>query len=103
VWELVRRLNRHVEQSAPWELAKDEARAEDLDRVLFELADGLRAVAVALAGFVPETSQRVLAALGQPEDVSWGLVAAGKTVASEGIEPAPPLFPRVDPPTAAAA
>ncbi len=103
VWELVRGLNRHVEQTAPWELAKDEARAEDLDRVLFDLADGLRAVAVALASFVPETSQRILAALGQSDDVSWELVAAGRTVAGEGIEPAPPLFPRVDPPTAAAA
>ena len=103
VWELVRRLNRHVEQTAPWELAKDDARAEELDRVLFELVDGLRAVAVALAGFMPETSGRILIALGQPADVGWELVGAGRTVASEGIEPAPPLFPRVDPPTAAAA
>jgi methionyl-tRNA synthetase len=103
VWELVRRLNRHVEQSAPWEIAKDAARAEELDRVLFELADGLRAVAVALAAFVPETSARVLEALGQSADVSWELAASGRTSAVEGIEPAPPLFPRVDPPTAEAA
>ena len=103
VWELVRRLNRHVEQTAPWELAKDPARAEDLDRVLFELVDGLRAVAVALAAYVPETSERVLAALGQPSDVSWDLAASGRTAALQGIEPAPPLFPRVDPPTAEAA
>lgn len=103
LWELVRRLNRHVEQNAPWELAKDDARADELDRVLYELADGLRAVAVALAAFVPETAQRVLAALGQPGDVAWELAAAGRAVDAEGIEPAPPLFPRVDPPTAAAA
>jgi methionyl-tRNA synthetase len=103
VWELVRRLNRHVEQTAPWELAKDDTRAEDLDRVLFELADGLRVAAVALAGFVPETSERVLTALGQSTDVSWDLAASGRTEALEGIEPAPPLFPRVDPPTAEAA
>ena len=55
-------LNRHVEQTAPWELAKDEPRADELDRVLYELADGLRAVAVALAAFVPETAERILAA-----------------------------------------
>jgi methionyl-tRNA synthetase len=103
VWELVRRLNRHVEQTAPWELAKDPARAEELDRVLFELVDGLRAVAVALAAFVPDTSERVLAALGQPPDISWDLAVSGRTAALEGIEPAPPLFPRVDPPTAEAA
>ncbi|MGH3024748.1 MAG: methionine--tRNA ligase [Gaiellaceae bacterium] len=103
VWELVRALNRHVEQNAPWELAKDEGRAGDLDRVLYELADGLRAVAVALAAYVPETSERILIALGQSADsVRWEDVAAGRTVEADGIAPAPPLFPRVDTPTAAA-
>jgi methionyl-tRNA synthetase len=101
VWELVRSLNRHVERAAPWELAKDDARAGDLDRVLYELADGLRAVAIALAAFVPETSDRILGALGQPPDLAWENVAAGRTVAADGIEPAVPLFPRVDAPTAA--
>ena len=102
VWELVRRLNRHVEQAAPWELAKDETRADELDRVLYELADGLRAVAVALAAFVPDTSERILAALGQPIDLAWDGVAAGRAAAADGIDPAPPLFPRVDAPIQAA-
>jgi methionyl-tRNA synthetase len=102
IWELVRRLNRHVEQNAPWELAREPARAGDLDRVLYELADGLRAVAVALAAFVPETSERILRALRQPADLAWDLVAAGRASEAEGIEPAPPLFPRMDAPSAAA-
>jgi methionyl-tRNA synthetase len=102
VWELVRRLNRHVERNAPWELAKDPARAGELDRVLFELADGLRAAAIALAAFVPDTSERILAALRQPVGLAWDDVAAGRTEEVVGIEPAPPLFPRVDAPTAAA-
>ena len=55
IWEVVRRLNRYVEETAPWQLAKDEARAAELDRVLYDLADGLRAVAVALAPYLPET------------------------------------------------
>lgn len=102
IWELVRTLNRHVEQAAPWELAKDEAHSVELDRVLYELVGGLRAVAVVLAAFVPETSARILAALGQPPGVSWEEAAVGRVVAAQGIEPAPPLFPRVDAPTAAA-
>jgi methionyl-tRNA synthetase len=102
IWELVRRLNRHVEQNAPWELAREPARAGDLDRVLYELADGLRAVAVALAAFVPETSERILSALRQRADLAWDLVAAGLACEAEGIEPAPPLFPRMDAPSAAA-
>jgi methionyl-tRNA synthetase len=102
IWELIRRLNRHVEQTSPWELAKDEARAAELDRVLFDLADGLRGVAVALGAFLPETSRQILARLGQGDDVAWTEVAAGKTAPAEGIEAAPPLFPRVDPSAAAA-
>jgi methionyl-tRNA synthetase len=95
-WELVRRLNRHVEQTAPWELAKDDARAGELDRVLYDLVDGLRAIAIALHAYVPDTAERILAALGQPADLSWERVEAGATVAAEGIEPATPLFPRVE-------
>ncbi len=101
VWELVRSLNRHVEQSAPWELAKDESRAAELDRVLYELGDGLRAVAVAVASFVPDASERILSALGQPLELGWERVAAGRFVETDAIEPAPPLFPRVDAPTPA--
>jgi methionyl-tRNA synthetase len=103
VWDLVRRLNRHVEHSAPWELAKDDARSSDLDRVLYELGDGLRAVAVALAAYVPTASAQILAALRQPAELAWDTIAAGATLAVEGIEAAEPLFPRVEAPRPAAA
>jgi methionyl-tRNA synthetase len=101
-WELVRALNRHVERTKPWELAKDESRGEELDRVLYELADGLRAVAIALSAYLPDTSARILTALRQPDDLSWDQVAPGRAVAADGIEAAEPLFPRVDLPAAAA-
>jgi methionyl-tRNA synthetase len=101
IWEYVRGLNRHVEQTKPWELAKDESRAAELDRVLYELVDGLRVTAVALAAYVPETSERILEALRQPVDLSWQNVAAGRTAATRGIEAAAPLFPRIDAPATA--
>jgi methionyl-tRNA synthetase len=100
IWEVVRALNREVETTAPWLLAKDEARAEDLDRVLYDLVDGLRAIAVALSAYVPETAAALLAALGQPAAVDWSLVAYGLTGETTGIEAAPPLFPRLDEPSA---
>jgi methionyl-tRNA synthetase len=96
VWKEVRLLNALVEQQRPWELAKDEGRAAELDATLYALADGLRAVAVVLSSYLPETAPRILAALGQPENLSWENVAPGKTAAAAGIEPASPLFPRVD-------
>jgi methionyl-tRNA synthetase len=102
IWEVVRALNRHVEATAPWQLAKDDARAGELDRVLYDLVDGLRVVAVALASYLPDTAQRILASLGQPFLVDWDEVAYGRTRPVEALEPAAPLFPRVDEPTLAA-
>jgi methionyl-tRNA synthetase len=102
IWEVVRALNRHVEATAPWQLAKDDGRAAELDRVLYDLADGLRAVSVALASYLPETSPRILAALGQSSSLDWAEVAYGRATAAVEIEPAAPLFPRVDEPAPAA-
>jgi methionyl-tRNA synthetase len=101
VWELVRRLNRFVEERRPWELAKDEARTAELDAVLYSLADGVRAAAVALAAYLPETAPRILSALGQAGDVAWDNVAPTRTAAVGGIEPAAPLFPRIEVPAPA--
>jgi methionyl-tRNA synthetase len=64
IWERVRRLNRYVEEQAPWQLAKDDARADELDRVLGTLVEGLRVVAVLLWPYLPASSERLLDALG---------------------------------------
>ena len=101
IWAVVRRLNAYVEETKPWELAKDDADLSKLDGVLFDLADGLRCLAVALAAFVPRTSASILDALGQADDLGWEKVAPGLTAAASGIEPAVPLFPRIDAPAAA--
>jgi methionyl-tRNA synthetase len=102
IWDSVRSLNKFVTDTKPWELAKDEANVEELDRVLYALGDGLRAVAVALHAYLPETTPQILRALAQPEDFDWSRLAVGQTVEGEGIEPAPPLFPRIEAPAAAA-
>ena len=103
IWQLVRWLNRYVTDRAPWEVAKDEARARELDAILYDLADGLRVVAIALASYLPETAPRILEALGQPVDLSWVNVDYGRLVAADAVVGAAPLFPRVDAPTPAGA
>lgn len=96
IWALVRELNRHVTENAPWTLAKDEANADALDQVLHDLADGLRAAAVALWAYLPETAPQILEALGQPARFDWELVAADRVEAGAKIAPAAPLFPRIE-------
>ena len=102
IWQVIRSLNRYVEERAPWQLAKDDSQREELDRTLYDLADGLRAVAIALGAFLPETAGRILASLGQPADLGWERVAYGQAAAVDGIEAAKPLFPRVELETAVA-
>src|SRR3954468_9680363 len=77
IWELVRRLNRYVEESRPWEIAKDEARADELGGVLYDLVDGLRAAAIALSPYLPTTAPQIVAALRQPAHLGWENVAPG--------------------------
>jgi methionyl-tRNA synthetase len=102
IWQVVRRLNQYVEETAPWQLAKDDARADELTGVLYNLADGLTAIAVAVWPYLPESAPQILDALRQPsDDLSLDRIRRGTAVATQGIEAAPPLFPRVELPAAA--
>jgi methionyl-tRNA synthetase len=92
IWRRVRRLNRYVEEQAPWQLAKDESRAADLDRVLATLAEGLRAVGVLLAPWLPESSAKLLDALGTPDLSLAGAPLDGRRV--ERVTALEPLFPK---------
>lgn len=74
IWRRVRRLNRYVEERAPWKLAREEAQAGELDQVLATLAEGLRVLAVLLWPYLPESSERLLGALGGGGDL--GLAGA---------------------------
>jgi methionyl-tRNA synthetase len=92
IWERVRRLNRYVEEQAPWQLAKDDARAEELDRVLGTLVEGLRVVAVLLWPYLPASSERLLDALGAGDLALAGAAfGAGSITRVEKIES---LFPK---------
>jgi len=92
-WRLVRRLNRYVEETRPWELAKDEADPERLDEVLYNLAEGLRATTVMLHPYLPQSSERLLAALGED---SLELAEFGSRPGGRGAERVPPLFPKIE-------
>jgi methionyl-tRNA synthetase len=92
VWQRVRRLNRYVEEQAPWVLAKDEARTGELDRVLGTLVEGLRVVSVLLHPYLPASTAKLLQALGAPDVTLAGArLGAGAVGRVAQIEP---LFPK---------
>ncbi len=97
IWGLVTRANLYVEQTKPFNLAKDPAQAKRLDEVLYNLAETCRVLAVLLWPFLPGTAVKIYAQLGltgTPDKLpaaTWGGLVAGHKIG----EPAP-LFPRKD-------
>ena len=90
-------LNLYVNDTQPWSLAK---RGEDrrLDAVLYHAVEGLRHLAILGYAFLPETSQAILTALGEPAgtvpawtDLHWGGLPAGRQTSAP-----PVLFPKLD-------
>ncbi|MGH2969053.1 MAG: methionine--tRNA ligase [Solirubrobacteraceae bacterium] len=106
IWQRVRRLNRYVEEQAPWQLAKDPESAGELDATLRSLAEGLRVVTVLLWAYMPTTARTLLAALGQMDEGDGPLHETGVTAletagarygAAPGgnrVERIAPLFPK---------
>jgi methionyl-tRNA synthetase len=93
IWQRVRRLNRYVEERAPWKLAKDETKADELDVTLRSLAEGLRVVTVLLLPYIPESAEKLLAALGAP-DTDIDRAQLGAHPGGQAVEKLPPLFPK---------
>jgi methionyl-tRNA synthetase len=101
IWSRVRRLNRFVEEEAPWKLAKDEESSTSarLDEVLYSLAEGLRVVTVLLHAYLPQATTQLLAALGQAHEDAPSLadLTLGARPGGAEIAKLPPLFPKVEP------
>ena len=93
IWTRIRRLNRYVEETAPWTLAKDEAQAERLDQVLATLVEGIRVVTIALHAFMPVSTAKLLEALGT-DDTSWTAASWQADGPGGEVQALEPLFPK---------
>ncbi len=64
IFNLFKRCNKYIDETTPWVLAKDEAKKDRLETVLYNLIAGIKAGAVLIEPFMPETSGKILAQLG---------------------------------------
>ena len=67
IWTIVDELNGYITINEPWALAKDEAKRERLQTVLYTVAEGLRALTVLLSPVMPEATAKLWLALGVGE------------------------------------
>jgi len=97
IWELISAGNKYIDETAPWALAKDPAQQERLGRVLYNLLEAQRLIALQVAPFMPETAEKILTLLGidpksnLADNDAWGALQTGSR-----IEKAAPLFPRIE-------
>lgn len=99
IFKLVRLCNKYIDLTAPWLLAKDEANKARLGTVLYNLAECLRIIGVALQPFLTRTSPKIFAQLGVTDEAlmsfdsihTFGLLPVGQKVIKGEA-----LFPRID-------
>jgi methionyl-tRNA synthetase len=93
IWQRVRRLNRYVEERAPWQLARDPEAAGALDETLASLAEGVRVVSVLLHAYIPSSSGRLLEVIGAPR-VDYDVASFSPHVTGGSVSALEPLFPK---------
>ncbi|RIH88373.1 Methionine--tRNA ligase [Meiothermus luteus] len=97
VLQYVRSLNKLINETRPWELARDPSRRKELEDVLYTVVEGLRIASVLLEPALPTKAKELRAALGLgdytiAETETWGLTPAGTAIPQE----APILFPKLE-------
>ena len=96
IWEFIGAVNRYIDTTQPWALAKDPAKASVLNRVLVTLADSLRFLGVILAPFLPDAAAKIRRAIGDGREPSLANAAMGRINTIPRVERLSGLFPRVD-------
>ncbi len=99
IWKLVGDCNRYIDITQPWVLGKTEEGKPRLQTVMYYLAECVRAIAVYISPFMPNTPKAIYEQLGVTDDSvkTWesvqkfGALCAG-TVVHKGAA----LFPRLD-------
>ena len=105
--DVAEKCNRLIEQRSPWKLAKDTTKQDELDAVLYTLAESLRIIAILISPVLPRAAHGIfdqlqwkMDATGQESrfrlaDATWGGLPDGHTLGQPT-----PLFPRIEAPAA---
>lgn len=98
IWKYIGAMNKYIDVTMPWALAKDETNRDRLASIMYNLTEGLRIVGVLIAPFIPETSEKMRIQLGVGgEEYTWQSVLNYGTIkAGTKLIKGEPLYPRID-------
>ena len=99
IWKGISRANKYIDETTPWILAKDESGKKRLAQVMYNLAETLRIVSVAIQPFMPVTTPKIQEQLGLSGEKfldwdsakKWNVTPEGTKVKKGEI-----IFPRID-------
>ncbi|MBC2390855.1 methionine--tRNA ligase [Listeria booriae] len=100
LWTLVSRTNKYIDETAPWVLAKEDDKRDELASVMTHLAENLRIIAVMLKPFLTQCPEGIFTQLGLEDESlkdwasisGYGKIPTGTKVVAKGT----PIFPRLD-------
>lgn len=102
IWEVIACADRHINDHKPWEMAK-RGKKDDINRVLWEVAEALRACTILLSPFLPRTAARIWETMGfealgalsaqtfEDAQKPWGCLNV-----EIQVKPGEGLFPRIE-------
>jgi methionyl-tRNA synthetase len=96
IWEFIGAANRYVDTTQPWALAKDPAKAGELNRVLATLADGLRFLGIVLDPFLPGAALKIRQAVGDDRAPRLDHAVMGRLHDIPRVQRLSGLFPRIE-------
>ncbi len=97
IFTLYKRCNKYIDETMPWALAKDEAKKERLQTVLYNLIESICVGTSLLAPFMPETAKKIFAQLNTKERAMEDLATFGLYESGTKVTDAPEiLFARLD-------
>lgn len=98
LWQFISRTNKYIDETQPWNLAKDETKKDHLGSVMYHLAESLRISAVLLKPFLTKTPDKMFEQLGI-EDAGlkeWGSLTEFGQLPQIKVSKGVPIFPRLE-------
>ena len=97
IFGLFKRCNKYIDETMPWALAKDEAKKDRLEEVLYNMVESITIGACLLESFMPETTEKILAQLNAEKRSYEELDQFGLYVSGNKVTDQPQiLFQRLD-------
>jgi methionyl-tRNA synthetase len=100
LWAFINRINKYIDITAPWELAKNKPQRAQLEVVLYNVVESLRLIAGLVYPFMPKTARVMQEHLGMASSESFQTLAElkgwGKIEPGTKLQKTVTLFPRID-------